>query len=66
LVLGLLRGYQWGNHRIPADLCQVWSKRRAEIQDLLDEWEKTSSRAAQYAMLATRAKKNHADEDAGL
>ncbi|MGH8931785.1 MAG: MobF family relaxase [Egibacteraceae bacterium] len=60
------RGGQWEIVGIPADLCAVWSKRRREIQDLLDEWEQSSSRAAQYAMLATRTKKDHTDSDPGL
>jgi len=60
------RNGQWEINGIPVELCQLWSKRRHEIQDLLDEWEQTSARAAQFAMLATRAKKQHRDADPGL
>ncbi len=60
------RNGQWEINGIPVQLCQLWSKRRQEIQDLLDEWEQTSARAAQFAMLATRTKKQHRDADPGL
>lgn len=60
------RNGQWEIAGIPVELCQLWSKRRHEIQDLLDEWEQTSARAAQYAALASRNKKDHTDHDPGL
>jgi len=56
----------WEVEGIPVELCQLWSKRRAQILDKLDEWGTSGGRAAQAAALATRKRKTGAEAPEGL
>jgi len=56
----------WEVEGIPLELCQLWSKRRAQILDKLDEWGTSGGRAAQAAALATRRRKTGSEKPEGL
>jgi conjugative relaxase-like TrwC/TraI family protein len=51
------RNGEWEIAGIPAQLCQMWSKRRAQIQAKLDEWGCHTPTAAQAAAYNTRKRK---------
>jgi conjugative relaxase-like TrwC/TraI family protein len=60
------RNGQWEVAAVDPQLCQLFSKRRQEIQDCLDEWEQSSGRAAQFAALNTRAAKTDVGNEESL